>query len=111
MTRIPGFSLSSKERAKDIARKALEGKYDLLLACRDLANLRLELSDVDDDIIDTFVGVASEIDDLPIGGERERWSVDALNLKDIEAEAYRERIKSIVEEVLRRLLSFLESKH
>ena len=111
MTRIPGPSLSSREGAKEIARKTLEGKYDLLLACRDLANLRAELSDVDDDIIDTFIGVASEIDDLPIGGERERWSADALHLKDIEAEAYRERIKSIVEEALRRLLSLLESKH
>jgi hypothetical protein len=40
-----------------------------------------------------FVGVASEVDDLPIGRERELWNQDALAVKDRQLGEYQSRIK------------------
>lgn len=95
------------ERAKDIARRVLDDGYDPLLACRDLAQLRGRLPGVADEIMNTFIGVASEVDDFPIGSEREHWAVDALRSKDAEAADYRERVRAVVEESLRDLLASL----
>ena len=91
-------------RAKDIARRVLSEGYDPLLACRDLVQLRQWLPEVSDQIMDTFSGVASEVDDLPIGSEREHWAVGALKPKDAEAANYRERVRAVVEDSLRQLL-------
>lgn len=99
------------ERVKEIARRVLEGGYDPLLACRELAGLKGKLPRIADDVIDTFVGVASEVDDLPIGTEREHWAADALRKKDAEAAAYRERVRGSVEEALRGLLASLVERH
>ncbi|MCP5320829.1 MAG: hypothetical protein H7A12_08400 [Pseudomonadales bacterium] len=95
------------ERAKEIARRVLSDGYDPLLACRDLARLRPRLPGVADDIMNTFIGVASEVDDLPIGPERKHWAADALKAKDVEAANYRERIRAVVEKSLRGLLASL----
>jgi hypothetical protein len=99
------------ERAKEIAIKVLAGGYDLLLACRELADLRGRLPSVADDVMDTFTGVASEVDDLPIGTEREHWAADALRSKDIEAADYRERVKDAVAKALQELLMALAERH
>ncbi len=99
------------ERAKDIARRVLGDGYDPLLACRDLADLRDRLPGVADEIMNTFVGVASEVDDLPIGREREQWAAEALKAKDVEAADYRERVRAVVEESLRGLLASLGGRH
>jgi hypothetical protein len=61
--------------------------------------------------MDTFLGVASEVDDYPIGSEREHWGVAALKSKDAEAAVYRERVRAVVEESLRRLLMSLSGNH
>jgi hypothetical protein len=92
------------EHAKDIAYRTLDGEYDPLLACRDLADLKGRLLSVADEIMDTFVGVASEIDGLPVGVERGHWSAEVLRLKDNEAAEYREQVRKVVEETLQRLL-------
>jgi hypothetical protein len=55
-------------------------------------------------VIDTILSVASEVDDLPIGAEREHWAAEALRSKDIEAEDYRERVRGVVTEALHQLL-------
>lgn len=99
------------ERAKEIALKALDGDYDPLLACRDLADLRGRLPGVTDDVMNTFIGVASEVDDLPIGTEREHWAPEALRSKDIEAADYRERVKDAVAKALQELLAALGGMH
>lgn len=99
------------ERAKEIARRVLGDGYDPLLACRDLAQLRERLPGVGDEIMDTFIGVASEVDDLPIGPEREHWAAEALKAKDVEAADYRERVRAVVEESLRGLLASLGGRH
>lgn len=92
------------ERARDIAKKALDGEYDLLLACRDLAGLRARFPAIPADALDTFDGVASEVDGLPIGPERVYWNAEALRLKDIEAADYRTRVGGSVKAALRILL-------
>ena len=97
----------STQRAREIALRALAGDYDLLLACRDLSNFGGQLPGVGNDLMDVFVGVASEIDDLPIGAERSRWSAEVLAAKDVEAGDYRLRVRQVVTEALRRLLVVL----
>jgi len=99
----------SLERARQIAKRALNGKHDLLLACRDLAALRAQLPALPEDALDTFVAVASEVDDLPIGSERQHWAADALKRKDAEAQEYRERVRGAVTDALQKLLTVLES--
>lgn len=111
MTRELEGGVPPMERAKEIARRVLGEGYDPLLACRDLAQLRQRLPEVADEIMDTFVGVASEVDDLPIGCEREHWAVAALKSKDAEAADYRERVRAVVEDSLRRLLMSLGGSH
>lgn len=97
-------------RVKDIARRTLNGQYDHLLACREIARLSGDLPEVADEIMDTFTSVASEADDLPIGSERKYWAEEVLRLKDIEAEDYRQRIKSVVDESLTKLLQSFNAK-
>lgn len=104
MTQVGVNDLLSTERAKEIARRTLDGDYDLLLACHELANLRERLPRVADDVMNTFVGVASEVNDLPIGAERKHWAAEALRSKDIEAADYRERVRDVVRDALQELL-------
>lgn len=99
----------SRQRAVEVAKRTLNGEYDLLLACRDLADLRTHLHGVPDDVVSTFVGVASEVDGLPIGAERRNWSLDALRANDVEADRYRQQVRGAVTEALRRLLDSLQS--
>lgn len=98
----------STECAREIARKTLDGDYDPLLACRDLATLRLGISRVGDKLVNVFVGVASEIDGLPVGAERKHWAAAVLKVKDIEVADYRERVRGVVTKALRELLVILE---
>ena len=93
-----------RERAGEVAKRALSGEYDLLLACRDLTSMKSHLQGVSEDIVNTFVGVASEVDDLPIGAERRNWSLNALKANDIEANKYREQVRDVVTGALRELL-------
>ena len=95
------------ERAKRIARETLDGNYDLLLACRELADLRERLPSIPEAVMDIFVGVDSEADGLPIGSERQYWAPDALQLKDRQAANYRERVRGVVTDALQTLLGAL----
>ena len=77
------------ENAADIARRVLQGTYDPLLACRDLADLKNGLTEVSSDILDTFTAVSSELDGVPLGAERTYWAKEALALRDARRERYR----------------------
>jgi len=98
----------SVERAQAIAKKALAGELDPLMACRDLAALRAGLVTVPEGTLDVFVAIASEIDDLPLGSERELWAAEVLETKDAEAADYRGRVSSVVSTALRELLVALK---
>ena len=104
---MSGVTADSVRLARTIATEALRGNRDLLIACRRLAEMRLQLSFLPDDSLDTFVAIASEIDDLPIGDERNLWSSDALVVKDAEIRDYRERVRPTVIEALESLLAIL----
>ena len=97
---------SHKNRAKEVARLTVAGKHDVLLACREIADLKDQLTDVPSEIMDTFIGVASEIDGLPVGEERKHWSAEALMKKDEQLNNYRNRVKKIVETEMWNLMSF-----
>jgi hypothetical protein len=103
------FSLVGRasERARQIAKTVLGGEYDPLLACRELADLREELSAVADEVMDVFVAVDSEVDGLPIGSERAHWNTELLRVKDFEATNYREQVRGQIEEALQRLLEVI----
>jgi hypothetical protein len=93
------------ERARQIAKRVLERQYDPLLACRELADIREELSVVlPREVMNVFVAVDSEVDDLPIGPERVHWNAESLRVKDLEAAKYRAQVGSRVAEALRGLL-------
>lgn len=96
------------KRAQEIARKTLGGAYDPLLACRDLASLKEGLPHVSKNLMNIFVGIASEVDALPIGSERAHWAAEPLRLKDIEVTDYRERVRSVVVKALSELVLVLE---
>lgn len=104
---VRDIDLLALERAGEIARRALTGEYDLLLACRDLASLEAQLSSVPSNLVDTFVGVASEVDNLPVGAERSYWSAGALTKSDSEANRYRDQVKGVVTEALQEMLLVL----
>src|SRR5262249_24400691 len=92
-------------RAKKIAKMVLEDQHDPLLACRELADFEDELSAVlPRDVLDVFVAVSSEVDDLPSGSERAHWAEDPLHAKDLQAATYREQVRSKVGKALRVLL-------
>ena len=92
------------ERARELARGTLAGELDPLLACRDLAALRTRLAGVPEGAMDTFIAVASEVDDLPIGSDRQYWAPAALSAKDAEAADYRTRVKDVVLAAMKELL-------
>jgi RHS repeat-associated protein len=91
-------------------RAALGGEYDILLACRDLSGLREQLTCVAGSVMDIFSGVASEVDDLPIGTDRKYWAADLLTAKDLEAADYRNRVKGVVTNALQELLVELDDR-
>ena len=82
-------------RARSIAADAIDGNLDLLVACCDLADLRLRLPRVADGQMHVFVGVASEVDGLPIGAARSLWASEALKSKDIVIARYREQMRAL----------------
>jgi hypothetical protein len=95
-------------RARRIAKGVLGSEYDPLLACRELADIKGNLSVVGDEVLDVFVAVASEVDGLPIGAERAKWVEESLREKDFEAADYRARVRRQVEDALQRLLEATE---
>jgi hypothetical protein len=82
----------ARRAAAAIARAALAGAIDPILAARELAALRFSV-DVppDDSDFTIFVAIHSETDSFPIGPERERWAPDALLRLESELARARER--------------------
>ncbi len=96
------------QSAREIALRTLAGDCDPLVACRSLSKFQDRLPGVAARVMDVFVGVASEIDDLPLGPERANWATVPLAAKDLEAAEYRERVRGVVSDALRELLDNTE---
>jgi hypothetical protein len=73
------YVLQARQEAIRICAGILEGNVDVLEGFHLLASLRWEVG-VDDGDPDftVFVGISSEIDNLPIGEVRKYWSAEAL---------------------------------
>ena len=97
----------ARERARLIAEQALAGQCDLLIACCELASMRSQLDCLPDSALDTFVAVASEVDDLPIGSEQKLWSSELLPGLEAETREYLERARGVVTRSLRELLELI----
>jgi hypothetical protein len=101
---LADVSLARRQSAV-IAREVLSGERDILLAARELAALRVsaDLPDSDPDFT-CFVAIDSEVDALPLGPVRERWSPEALQQKDGEIERARNWAKDFGESALKNLV-------
>lgn len=91
-------------RARQIAEEALGGQRDFLLACHDLAAMRSKISCLPDSVLDVFVAVSSEVDDLSIGSEWQFLSSEVRKGVEANIREYRERVRFIVIDALGKLL-------
>ncbi|MCB1756630.1 MAG: DUF2489 domain-containing protein, partial [Gammaproteobacteria bacterium] len=68
-----------RKRAAEVASGMLDGSIHYLEGAIELSSLRFKigLPEDDKDFL-AFIGVASEIDHLPIGAPRKYWSQEAL---------------------------------
>lgn len=70
---------SARRAAVALARAALAGSLDPLVAVQQLTRLRFSVGVPEDDAdFLCFVAIESETDALPVGSERQFWSEDAL---------------------------------
>jgi hypothetical protein len=87
---------------------AVMGNYvEVLAAACELNRLGFELfGELDNDFKD-FAGICSEVDDLPIGKERENWDPDALAQKENEVRRLAAMYSEVVRKACKRLLTRL----
>lgn len=74
------------------------GEVGLLETCRQVAEILLIVTSdlARSEAARVLVGVASEVEDLPIGQERLRWDVAALARLDAQAEVYEAEVRDAV---------------
>jgi hypothetical protein len=99
------------ERARQIAKRVLAGEYDPLLACREIAMMKEDLTVVPEDVMTGFRAIDSEVDGLPLGPERAYWDKEALRERDLRAARYREQARKGIEEDLLALLDATGNDH
>jgi len=77
-----------------VVRAMRAGTVGVILGSTRIAPLvhRLDQPDLEGALL-VFVGIASEVDDLPIGSERDLWDRDALTVKDRQLADYERRVK------------------
>lgn len=97
----------SEKAARDLAERVVRGTIDPLAACIEVTRWRPHLEQVPEDLWDVFAGVASELDGLPIGEERQNWERRALEVRDAKADQYRASVGRTVTEAFRQLLLLL----
>jgi hypothetical protein len=90
---VEAVTRTEKDLRHEIARVAtrmLTGEVGLHEGCHEIARLRTGLSEpevADPDLL-VFVGVDSELDDVPLGDVRQRWAPEALAVKDAQTAEY-----------------------
>jgi len=90
----------AKQRIVAVAKAIVEDKQDLLEGCRQIVTFRAGLSaeaSSDPDLL-VFVGVESELDDLPGAAERAYWESKALSEADRQRDEY---LSAAAEELVR----------
>jgi Cysteine-rich CPCC len=70
------------------------GAVGIAAGSTQISSLRLQLDQPDlEDALRFFAGVASDVDDLPIGSERDSWDPTALAVKDRQLVDYESRVR------------------
>jgi hypothetical protein len=77
-----------------IIRSMRAGSVGIIIGSTHISPLvhRIDQPELEDALL-PFVGVASEVDDLPIGRERDLWDRNALTIKDRQFADYESRLK------------------
>lgn len=85
-----------RKRAVAVAMGMLDGSIHYLEGAIELSFLRFEvdLPEDDNDFL-TFAAIASEIDHLPIGKQRQYWSQEALERHEAEIQKFNNWAKDI----------------
>jgi hypothetical protein len=92
-------------RILQVAEKMLSGDLDLFEGCHEIHGLRHHLEDPDDEAFLVIAGVASETDVYPIGDARTYWDPQALARQDRERDEYMSRVREVVWEACRAIIS------
>src|SRR3954462_8714372 len=99
---------TAEQNVAQVAQAILDGRISIIAGARQIRRFCGRHAGVDehDPDLNTFVGIDSETDDLPIGDIRQYWAPDALAQKDLEialCEAiYRESAMEAASHVLAR---------
>ena len=93
-----------RQRIAEIALRILSGEVRPLLGAQMLDYFLHPLEkEVDWEIVRLMKGIASEVDGLPLGQERQYWADQALREKDRLADSYEERVGPAIVEAARKL--------
>ena len=77
-----------RKRVSELTSGMLDGSIHYLEGAIELSSLRFEVAVSEDDAdFIAFAGIASEIDNLPIGASRKYWSKEALDRHEPEIQA------------------------
>ena len=101
----------ARQTAVDLAGAMLRGDVSLFLGCRRLADLAHQIVPdwTEDADFVVFGGVADEVDDLPVGTERARWSLSALRREDAKIAQYESKVRDQVLAACRNVLTRFSS--
>lgn len=86
---------TARKRVVHVAKAVMAGTADLLDACREIVSARAGLSHpeiMDEDLL-VFVGVESDLDDVPSGSARLLWEPQALAAKEQRSAEYLSRAR------------------
>ncbi len=93
--------------ALQIARRAINGEMNLLLAVREINSALHGLPELEKKVQRSdflfLTGVSSECDELPLGSERQYWAPESLRERDLRARAYEEKIRQDILSALARI--------
>lgn len=102
---MPDDSNYDRQKIAEIASRILSGEVRPLLGARLLDSYSHHLEkELDWEIVRLMRGVASEVDGLPLGQERQYWADKALREKDRLADSYEEHVGPAIMEAARKLL-------
>lgn len=93
------------------ARAMLNRELGLIEGCRRIDSLRFGTPNPEDELFDTFRGVASETDHLPLGEVRDHASEAHLVRADQEASEYLERMSPRILSACESLIRSLSATH
>lgn len=93
-----------------VATQLLAGTIGVIAVARELSQFRDGIEPEIGKLLDVFVGLDSETDDLPIGDQRAHWDPEALKQKDPEIAAAEARWRERALAAARQIVSLLSQE-